>query len=102
MHAVAEEYPLGVDLEILPVIGLAVTLIVLENILKQVAHRKVPGAVLVPCYVAAVLGCFRKMVCIGLLTEAEFVPSRNLVSHYLEIGEFIYCVPESLRLFLAA
>ena len=94
VDTIAEEHSLGICLELCPILTCTVALIVLEDVLDGLTHVKVVLAVLHPDDVAAVFSSLRKMVYILLLLKSQRVPSRHLISHYLEVGEFIHEILE--------
>ena len=94
VDTVAEEHSLGICLELSPILTCTVALIVLEDILEGLANVKVVLAVLHPDDVAAVFCSLRKMVYIFLLLKSQRVPSRHLISHYLEVGKLVHEILE--------
>ena len=89
MDAAAEEYSLGIYHELVEFFGGAVAFVVLDNILENFPDGKVVFAVLVPIYIPAILCSLAEMIYIFFLFQAELVPSRNLITHNLDVSKFI-------------
>ncbi len=89
VYAIAEEKSLGIYRKVLEFLAFAVALIVIENVLYSLPDRKVIAAELVPDDVAAVFRGLPEVVDIRLLLYAEAVPFGNLVTHNLQVCEFI-------------
>ena len=89
MDAVAEKHAFGVDQEVLPLLALAFAFVVLEDVLEDMADFQIVFEILVPGNVAARLGSFRKVIDVGFLLEAQFVPARHLVAQYLDVSKFV-------------
>ena len=98
VHSVAEEQPFGIYREFTEIIALPVTIISVKDILDKMPHRQVVTAVLHPDNVPSVLCRLPEMIYILFLLQTEAVPARYLISHYLDIGEFIYKIPEIVLL----
>ena len=90
VNAVAEEHPFCIGLELSEFSAVAVAFVVFQNILQCVAYRQVPFAVLVPDNVPSIFRRFAQMVDVFFLSEREFFPSRDFISHNLEVCKFIY------------
>ncbi len=89
MYAVAEENPLGICHELRELFTVAVALIIGNYVFQHLPHSKVMPAVLCPYNVTAIFCRLTQMIDIFLLSEAEIVPSRNPVPHYLEVRKFV-------------
>ena len=96
VDTVAEEYPLGISLELREFHTRTVALIIFQNIRKSLADLEIILVVLHPDDVTAVFRRFCKMIYIFLLLKGESVPSRHLIPHYLEVSEFIHEILEIL------
>ena len=96
MDSVAEEKSLRISLECLEILARAVSLIVLENVLDNLPDRKIISAVLHPDDVAAIFCRLGKMIDIFLLLKCQFIPSRHLIPHNLEVRELVHKVLEIL------
>ena len=102
VYSVAEEHSLGIYEEVGVVSAIPVAIVLFNDVLKYIAHVQIVSAVLVPVDVPAVLGGFAQMVDVLLLSERQVFPSRNPVSHDLDVGELVNEVSEVLIAVLRA
>ena len=96
MDAVAEEHPLRISLELGEFPACTVTVVVLKDILKDLANLEIILVVLHPDDVTAIFRRFGKMIHIFLLLKCESFPARHLIPHYLEVREFVHQILEIL------
>ena len=89
MDTIAEEHSLRVSLKLLIFFSGTVSLIVLNNIFKYLTNSKIILAILYPDDVTAIFSRFAEMIHILLLLKRKFIPTRDLISHYLEVSKFI-------------
>ena len=89
MDAVAEEDPLGVDQEGVPLLAAALPGIVLQDGFQRMADAEVVLEVLLPDDVAAGLGSLAEVVDILLLLERERLPSGDPVAQHLDVRKLV-------------
>jgi hypothetical protein len=99
VDTVAEENPLRIEFESVPLFTGPFSGIGLEYIFQDMTQGKIPLAILVPCDVPSPLGGFRQMVCVLLLLEGKVVPSGNLIPYDIKVGELVDQILERSGLF---
>ena len=89
VDSVTEEHSFCICLKLSPILSRAVSLVVFKNVFEGLADLEIIPAVLRPDYVTSVFCGLREVIDIFFLLESQLVPSRNLIPHYLEVGEFV-------------
>ena len=91
--------PLRIQLECLPVLTAPFSFVGIEHILKDMAKRNVPLAVLIPGYVPSPFCGFRKMIDIFFLAEGKVIPTGNLIPYYIKVRKLFNKILEGLPFF---
>ena len=89
MDAVREEHALCVNGEILELVAVTVPVVVLEDVLQNLADPQVVPPVLIPVYVAAPFGRLGEVINIFFLLKAEVLPSFDPVPHDAEVRKLV-------------
>ena len=94
VYAVAEEYSLGVDQEILILFRGLVSVVVFQYLFEHFSDFEVIFEILCPKDIPSVFGSFPQMVDIFFLLKGQVFPARNAETHYFDIGKFVNKVLE--------
>ena len=89
MDAVAEEHAFCVDHKVLIISAFLIAIVRIEDSLESLTDGEVVLEILVSEDIAAAFCSFTQIINVLFLLQRQLVPTRNLITHNFQVGEFV-------------